>query len=325
MTCSRRQFLRLAAGAGAVPAISRIAIAQTYPARPVRWIVGFPAGSSGDIVARLTTHWLADRLGQPFVVENRPGAGGNISAEIVARAPPDGYTLLSVGSGHAISAALSTKLSFNLIQDIAPVAGTIRAPNVLLVHPSLPVGTVPEFIAYAKANPGKMNLASAGNGTLPHVSGELFKLMTGVDMLHVPYRGTVPALNDLLGGQVHVMIGPMPASIEFIKTGRLRALAVTSTTRWDGLPDLPTLADFLPGFEASTWFGVGAPKSTPAEVIDTLNKEINAGLADPRTRAQFADHGGMVLPGSPADFGKLIAEETDKWAKVIKLAGIKPQ
>ena len=323
MKLTRRRFLRLGAAAAALPTVPRMTWAQTYPARPVRWIVGFPAGSSGDMVARLTTQWLTDRLGQPFVVENRPGAGGNIATEIVARAPSDGYTLLAAGSGHAINATLNDKLSVNFLRDIAPVAGVIRVPNLMAVNPSLPTRTVPEFIAYAKANPGKINMASAGNGTTPHLTGELFKLMTDVNMLHVPYRGTVPALNDLLAGQMHVMFGPMPASIEFAKTGKLHALAVTTAARWDALPDLPTLAEFLPGFEASTFYGVGAPKNTPAQIIDKLNNEINLGLANPTIKARFLDLGGAVMPGSPADFGRLIAAETEKWANVVKSAGIR--
>ena len=323
MKLTRRQFLRVGAAASALTAMSRMVWAQTYPARPVRWVVGFPAGSSGDMVARLTTKWLADRLGQPFVVENRSGAGGNIATEVVVRAPSDGYTLLAAGSGHAINATLHDKLSFNFLRDIAPVAGVIRVPNMMVVNPSLPIKTVPEFIAYATANPGKINMASAGNGTTPHLTGELFKLMADVNMLHVPYRGTVPALNDLLAGQVHVMFGPMPASIEFTRTRRLRALAVTAAARWDALPDLPTVAEFLPGFEASTFYGVGAPNNTSAQIIGKLNNEINLGLVDPTMKARFLNLGGAAMPGSPAEFGRLIAEETEKWAKVIRAANIK--
>jgi tripartite-type tricarboxylate transporter receptor subunit TctC len=323
MKSTRRRFLRLGAAAAALPAMSRAAWSQTYPARPVRWVVGFPAGSSGDMVARLTTQWLAERLGQPFVVENRPGAGGNIATEIVARAPSDGYTLLAAGSGHAINATLNDKQSVNFLRDIAPIAGAIRVPNMMVVNPSFPAKTVPEFIAYAKANPGKINMASAGNGTTPHLTGELFKLMTDVNMLHVPYRGTGPALNDLLAGQMHVMFGPLPASIEFTRTGKLHALAVTTAARWDALPDLPTVAEFMPGFEASTFYGVGAPKNTPAQIIDKLNNEINLGLANPTMKARFLDLGGAAMPGSPADFGRLIAAETAKWANVVKVAGIR--
>jgi tripartite-type tricarboxylate transporter receptor subunit TctC len=264
----------------------------------------------------LTTQWLADRLGQPFVVENRPGAGGNIAAEVVAKAPSDGYTLLAAGSGHAINATLYDKLSFNFLRDIVPVAGMIRVPNMMVVNPSLTTRTVPEFIAFAKANPGKINMASAGNGTTPHLTGELFKLMTDVNMVHVPYRGTVPALNDLLAGQVHVMFGPMPASIEFIRTGRLHALAVTTAARWDTLPDLPTVAEFLPGFEASTFYGVGAPKNTPSQVISKLNNEINLGLADPAMKARFLDLGGAIMPGSPADQNVPVAVEIGRQASI---------
>jgi tripartite-type tricarboxylate transporter receptor subunit TctC len=325
MPLTRRRFLPLAAAAAALPAMSRMVWAVTYPARPVRLVVGFPAGSSGDMVARLTTQWLAERLGQPFVVENRPGAGGNMATELVVRAPSDGHTLLSAGSGHTINATLYDKLAFNFLRDIAPVAGTLRVPNVMVVNPSLPARTVPEFIAYAKANPGRINIASAGNGTTPHLTGELFKLMTGVNMLHVPYRGTVPALNDLLAGQVHVMFGPMPASIEFIKTGRLHALAVTTVERWEALPNVPTISEFLPGFEASTFYGVGARNNTPAEIVRKLNREINLALADPTMKARFLGLGGAVTPGSPTDFGRILAEETEKWAKVVKFAGVRAE
>ena len=321
----RRQFLHLAAGAAALPAVSRIARAQTYPTRPVRIIVGFPPGGAADIAARLMGQWLSERLGQPFVIENRPGAGSNIATEAVVRAPADGYTLLLVSTSNAINATLYDKLNFNFIRDIAPVAGIIRVPHVMEVNPSVPAKTVPEFIAYAKANPGKINMASAGIGAAPHVSGELFKMMTGVDMVHVPYRGAAPALTDLLGGQVQVMFDTMPSSIEYIRAGKLRALAVTTATRSEALPDIPTVGDFVPGYEASAWYGVGAPKNTPAEIVDKLNKEINAGLADPKMKARLADLGGTVLAGSPADFGKLIADETEKWAKVVKFAGIKPE
>ena len=288
-------------------------------------IVGFAAGGAPDILARLMGQWLSERLGQPFVIENRPGAGSNIATEAVVRAPPDGYTLLLVSPANAINATLYDKLNFNFIRDIAPVAGIIREPHVMVVNPSVPAKTVPEFIAYAKANPGKLNMASAGNGTAAHVAGELFKMMTGVDMVHVPYRGAAPALTDLLGGQVQVMFAAMPASIEYIRAGKLRALAVTTATRSEALPDIPTVGEFVPGYEASAWFGVGAPKNTPAEIIDKLNKEINAALADPKIKARLADLGGTVLPGSPADFGKLIADETEKWGKVIRAANIKPE
>ena len=280
--------------------------------------------AANDIVARLIGQWLSERLGQPFIIENRPGAGSNIATEAVVRAPPDGYTLLLVGPPNAINATLYDKLNFNFIRDIAPVASIVRVPNVMVVNPSVPAKTVPEFIAYAKANPGKINMASAGIGSSAHVAGELFKMMTGVDMVHVPYRGAAPALTDLLGGQVQVCSPRMPASIEYIKAGKLRALAVTTATRSEALPDVPTVGEFVPGYEASSWYGVGAPKNTPAEIVDKLNKEINAALADPKIKARLADLGGTALAGSPADFGKLIADETEKWGKVIRAANIKP-
>jgi len=320
----RRQFLRLVAGAAALPVVSRIARAQTYPTRPVRIIVGFPPGGPGDILARLTGQWLSERLGHPFIIENRPGAGGNVATEAVVNASPDGYTLLLVNAANAINATLYEKLKYDFIRDIAPVAGIIRVPLVLEVNPSLPVKTVPELIAYAKANPAKLNMASAGNGTPQHVSGELFKMMAGVDMTHVPYRGSAPALADLLGGQVQVMFDTMPASIEYLRAGKLRPLAVTTATRSESLPDIPTVADFVLGYESSAFYGVAAPKNTPAEIIDKLNREINAALADPRTNARLVALGGTPFTGSPADFGKLIADETEKWAKVVKFAGIKP-
>ena len=311
--------------AAAIPAVSRFAWAEGYPTKPVRWIVPFPAGGGTDIVARLIGQWLSERFGQPFVIENRPGAGTNIGTEAVVRAPPDGYTLLLVASVNAINATLYDKLSFNFIRDIAPVASIMRQPLIMLVNPALPVKTVPEFIAYAKANPGKINMASAGNGTSQHVSGELFKIMAGIDMVHVPYRGTAPALTDLLGGQVQVTFATMPSSIAYIRAAKLRPLAVTTTTRSDELPEVSTVNDFVPGYEASTWYGVGVPSGTPAEIIGKLNKEINSALADPRFKARLADVGGSALSGSPADFGKLIADETEKWAKVIKSAGIKAE
>jgi tripartite-type tricarboxylate transporter receptor subunit TctC len=324
MKLPRRKFLHLVAGAGALPAVSRIAWAQTYPARPVRIVVGFPPGGPTDIAARLIGQSLSERLGQQFVIENRPGAGSNIGTEAVVRAPPDGYTLFLAYSANAINATLYDKLNFSFIRDIAPVAAINREPLVMLVNPSFPVKTVPEFITYAKANPGKINFASGGNGTPPHVSGELFKMMTGVNLVHVPYRGGGPALTDLLGGQVQAMFVAISASIENIRAGKLRALAVTSASRSDALPDIPTVGDFIPGYEASTWCGIGAPKATPAEVIDKLNKEINAGLVDPKMKTRLANIGSTALPGSPADFGKLIAEETEKWAKVVKLSRAKP-
>jgi tripartite-type tricarboxylate transporter receptor subunit TctC len=325
MKLPRRRFLHLAAGAASLPAVSRIAWAQSYPSRPVRLIVGFPAGGPGDLVARLIGQWLSERLGQQFVIENRPGAGSNIGTEVVVNAPPDGYTLLFATSPNAINATLYEKLNFNFIRDITPVAGLIRVPNVMEVNPSVPVHTVPEFIAYAKANPGKINMASGGNGSTPHVSGELFKMMTGVNLVHVPYRGAAPAVTDLLGGQVQVMFDLMSSAIGHIRAGKLRALAVTTATRSEVLPDIPTVGDFVPGYEASTWQGVGAPKNTPAEIVDKLNKEINAGLADRKLKTRLADLGATVLPGSPAEFGKLIAEETEKWGKVIRSANIKPE
>jgi tripartite-type tricarboxylate transporter receptor subunit TctC len=325
MKLPRRKFLHLAAGAAVFPAMSRIARAQTYPTRPVRIIVGLAAAGMQDILARLIGQWLSERLGQPFVVENRTGGAGNIAAEAVVRAPADGYTLLTVGPSNAANATLYEKLSFNFIRDIAPVASLTRVPNVLEVHPSVPAKTVPEFIAYAKANPGKLNMASGGNGTSQHLSGELFKMMTGVNMQHVPYRGAGPALTDLLGGQVQVMFDNVSSSIEYIRAGGLRPLAVTTATRSEVLPNLPTVADFVPGYEASAVNGIGAPRATPAEIVDKLNKEINAGLADPKLKARLADLGASVLVGSPADYGKLIADETEKWGKVIRAANIKPE
>jgi tripartite-type tricarboxylate transporter receptor subunit TctC len=321
----RRQFLHLAAGAAVLPAALRFAWAQAYPTRPVRIIVAFPAGGGVDIIARLMGQWLAERLGQPFVIETRPGAGSTIGTEAVVRAPPDGHTLLLVHTSNAINATLYEKLNYNFIRDIAPVAGIIVVPNVMVVNPSVPAKTVPEFIAYAKANPGKINLASGGIGGPSHVAGELFKMMTGTDMLLVSYRGMAPAVTDLLGGQVQVMFNSLPASIEYIKAGALRALAVASATRSETLPDIPTMGEFVPGYEAPTWYGLGAPKNTPAEIVEKLNKEINAGLADPKLRARLADLGGTVIGGSPADFGKVIAEETEKWGKVIRAANIKPE
>jgi tripartite-type tricarboxylate transporter receptor subunit TctC len=323
MKLPRRNFLYLAAGAAALPAVSRVARAQAYPTRPVRIVVGLAPGGTNDIVARLMGQWLSERLGQPFVIDNRPGAASNIATEAVARAAADGYTLLLSSVNNAISATLYERLNFNFIRDITAVAGILRTPNVMVVNPSVPAKSVPEFIAYAKANPGKLNMASPGNGTSLHVVGELFKMMTGVNMVHVPYRGGGPALTDLLGGQVQVYFTGTVSSIEYIKTGRLRALAVTTATRSEALPDVPTVSEFVPGYEASGWFGVGAPKSTPTEIIDKLNNEVNAALADPKMKARLADVGGTALSGSPADFGKLIADETEKWAKVIKFAGIK--
>jgi len=320
----RRQFLQLAASAAALPAVSRIAGAQTYPTRPLRLIIGYPPGGSADITARLTGQWLSERLGQPVVIESRPGAATNLATEAVVRAAPDGYTLLLVAPANAINATLYDKLTFNFLRDIEPVAGIIRFPNVVVVNPSLPIKTIPELIAYAKANPGKLNMASSGNGSTIHMSGELFKMLTGINMVHVPYRGGAPALTDLIAGQVHVMFDNVPTSAEHIKAGKLRGLAVTSTARSEVLPDLPTVADFLPGYEASAWYGLGVPKNTPGEVIDKINKAMNAILADPKSQARFAELGASLLPGSSADFGKLIAEETEKWGKVVKFSGAKP-
>ena len=318
MRVVRRQFLHLAAGVVALPAVSRIARAQTYPARPVRIIVGFPAGGGGDIFARLTGQWLSERLGQPFIIENRPGAGGNIGTEAVVRAPPDGYILLMIGPPNAINATLYAKLNFDFIRDITPVATISGVPNIMVVHPSFPAKTVPEFIAYARANPGKVNMASDGNGVSAHVYGELFKMMAGVDLLHVPYRGAAPALTDLMGAQVQVMFPTMPASIQHIRGGKLRALAVTTATRSEALPDVPAVGEFVPGYEASTWYGVGAPKKTPEEIVQKLNKEINAALADPKLKARLADLGAEPMSMTPAEFAKFVVDETEKWAKVIR-------
>jgi tripartite-type tricarboxylate transporter receptor subunit TctC len=324
MKLARRNFLQLAAGAAALPAVSRIARAQSYPTRPVRIMVGFAAGGATDIVARIMGQWLSERLGQQFVVENRPGAGTNIATEAVVNAAPDGHTLLMVSPTNAVNATLYDRLSYNFIRDIAPVAGVTRVANVMVVNPSFPAKTVPEFIAYAKANPGRINMASGGTGSSNQMSGELFKMLAGVDLVHVPYRGAGPPLPDLISGQVQVMFVAITSSIEYIKAGRLRALGVTTTTRSEALPDVPTIADFVPGYEDSNWWGFGTPKATPAPIVDKLNQETNAALADSRIKARLAELGGMVLAGSPADFSKLIAAETEKWAKVIKFAGIKP-
>jgi tripartite-type tricarboxylate transporter receptor subunit TctC len=325
MKLPRRRFLQLAAGAAALPTVSRFACAQAYPSRPVRLIAPFAAGGTSDTVARLMGQWLSERLGQPFVIENRPGAGSNIGTEAVVRASPDGYTLLMAGGYNAINATLYDKLNYNFIRDIAAVAGIVRVPSVMVVHPSVPATTVPEFIAYAKSKPGKTTMASAGKGAPSHLAGELFKIMAGVDMVHVPYRGGGPAVTDLIAGQVQVMFATTVESIGYIRAGRLRALAVTTATRSDTLPDIPTVGEFLPGYEASGWFGIGAPKNTPVEIIEKLNREINAGLAEPKMKARLADLGGTPLLGSPADFGKLIADETEKWGKVIRAANIKPE
>jgi tripartite-type tricarboxylate transporter receptor subunit TctC len=324
MNLPRRQFLHLGAGAVALPAVSRVVRAQAYPTRPVRFVHGFAAGGSGDIAARLIAQSLSDRLGQQFVVENRTGAGGNIAVEAVARAPADGYTLLQLNVANAINTALYERLNFNLLNDIAPVASFMRVPNVMEVTPSLPVKTVPEFIAYAKSNPGKISFASSGVGSSIHMSGELFKAMAKIDIVHVPYRGIAAGgLSDLMTGVVHVAFDNLPSSIELIRSGKERALAVTTTARSELLPDVPTVGDFLPGYEASAWYGVGAPNGTPTEIVERLNTELNAALADPKTMARISKVGGTPLPGSPADFGRFIAREVEKWGKVVELSGTK--
>jgi tripartite-type tricarboxylate transporter receptor subunit TctC len=320
----RREFLRLAAGAAALPAAARAARAQqTYPTRPVHLICGFAAGGPNDIVSRLIAQWLSERLGQQFVVDNRTGAAGNIGTEAVVRAPADGYTLLLVSSANAVNATLYSNLSYNFIRDIAPVAGLVRVPNAMVVNPSVPANTIPEFIAYAKANPGKINMATAGNGSTTHISGELFKEMTGIDLVPVAYRGGGPALIDLLAGQMQVMFEPTVSTISYIRAGKLRALAVTTATRSELLPEVPSVAEFVPGYEASQWYGIGAPKSTPPEIVAKLNQEINAALADPRMKMRFSDLGGVPTPMTPAEFAKLIADETEKWGKVIRAGNIK--
>jgi tripartite-type tricarboxylate transporter receptor subunit TctC len=325
MNLRRRQFLKVAGAAVAAAAFPRPASAEDYPARPVRIIAGFSAGGGVDIAARLIGQWLTDRLGQSFVTENRAGAGGNIGTEAVVNAAPDGYTLLLATVPNAVNASLYEKLKFDFIRDIAPVAGIIRVPMVILLNPSVPATTVPEFIAYAKANPGKVSMASAGNGSAPHMAGELFKMMAGVNLVHVPYRGQGQALTDLLGGDVQVLFATTPGTTDYIRTGKLRALAVTTAVRAEVLPELPTVADFVPGYDASQWYGLAAPKNTPAEIVDRLNGEINAAIADPGMKARLAAIGGEPLPGSPAEFGRLIAEETEKWARVVRAAGIKPE
>jgi tripartite-type tricarboxylate transporter receptor subunit TctC len=325
MRVARRRFLYLATATVALAAAPRVTRAQDYPTRPVRLIVGTPPGGPQDIIARLMGQWLSERLGQPFVIESRPGAGTNIGTEAVVKSPADGYTLLLINAAAAINATLYAKLNFNFIRDIAPVAGITREALVMQVNPGVPAKSIPEFVAYAKTMPGKINMASGGNGAPSHVAGELFKMMTGVDLVHVPYRGAAPALTDLLAGQVQVYFGPMPASIEHIKTGRLRASAVTTETRSQAMPDLPSIGEFLPGYEASTWYGIGAPRDTSTAIIARLNKETNASLVDPKLKARLDVLGGTAILGSPADFGKFIAEETDKWAKVVKFAGLKPE
>jgi tripartite-type tricarboxylate transporter receptor subunit TctC len=325
MNLPRRRFLHLAAGAAALPATSRFAWAQAYPTRPVRVVVGFAAGGAPDILARLFGRWLSGRLGQPFVIENRTGAGGNIATEAVVQAPADGYTLLLTSVGNAVNATLFEKLNYSFLRDIAPVAGISREPLGMEVHPSFPAKTVSEFITYAKANPGKINYGSAGVGSSLHMAGELFKLMAGVELLHVPYRGSPPALTDLLAGQLQLMFSPLPPSVEYVRSGRLRALAVTTAMRSQALPDIPVVADFVPGYEASAWYGIGAPKSTPSSIIDRLNAEINAGLADPELKTRLTELGSVPFAGSPSDFGKHLAAETEKWGKVIQTANIKAE
>jgi tripartite-type tricarboxylate transporter receptor subunit TctC len=323
MTLPRRRFLQLAAGAAMLPVFT--AKAQAWPSRTLRIVIGYTPGGSADITARLTGQWLSERLGQQVVIESRPGASTNIATETVVNAPPDGYTLLLVPPAVAINPALYDKLNFNVLQDILPVAGIIRFPNVVVVNPSLPVNTIPELIAHAKANAGKLNMASSGNGSTIHMSGELFKMMTGINMIHVPYRGGAPALTDLIAGQVHVMFDNIPTSAEHVKAGRLRGLATTGTVRSAVLPDLPTVAEFLPAYEASAWYGLGAPKGTPAEIVDKLNRTVNDILADPVAQKRFAELGAVLLPGSPADFGKLLVDETEKWGKVVRFSGAKPE
>jgi len=323
MKLPRRQFLHLAAGAAALPVVSRVARAQIYPTRPVHWIVGYTPGGGNDIFARLMGQWLQERLGQPFVVENRPGAGSNIATEAVVNARADGYTILLANFANASNATLYANLKFNFIRDIVPIAGIVRVPNIMLVNQSLPVKTVPEFIAYAKANPGKMSMASAGIGSTGHLAGELLKMMAGVDFLHVPYRGNAPALTDLLSGQVQILFASLPSSVEYVRTGKARGLAVTSAIRAATEPGLPAVAEFVAGYEVSSWYGIGAPRNTPADIVDRLNKAVNAGLADLKLKKQLDDQGGIEMAGTPADFGKLIADETEKWAAVIKFAGIK--
>jgi tripartite-type tricarboxylate transporter receptor subunit TctC len=324
MKLPRRRFLHLAAGAAVLPAVSRFARAQTYPTRPLRLVVGYAAGGGTDITARLMGQWLSERLGQPCIIDNRVGFAGNIATEAVVRAPADGYTLLLVGAPNAINATLYDKLNFNFVRDLAPAAGIMRVPLVMVVHPLFPAKTAPEFIAYAKANPGEINVASPGAGTANHVAGEMFRVMAGINTVPVPYRGGGPALTDLLGGQVQVYFSSLPGSIEYIRAGKLRALAVTTATRSEVLPDIPTVADFVPGYEASDWYGMVMPVNTPANIAEKLNMEINAGLADPKLRARLTDLGGTMLPGSPADFGRLIAEEIKKWGKAIRTANIMP-
>jgi tripartite-type tricarboxylate transporter receptor subunit TctC len=323
MTLLRRQFLRLAGAAATLPALPHVARAQAYPARQIRLIIGYPPGGSADITARLIAQWLTERLGQAVIIESRPGGGTNIATEAMINAPPDGYTLLLVAPANAINATLYEKLNHNFLRDTTPIAGIIRFPNVVVVNPSVPVNSIPELIAYAKANPGKLNMASSGNGSTIHMSGELFKMMTGVDMIHVPYRGGALALTDLIAGQVQVMFDNIPTAAEFVRSGKLRGLAVTGAARSEVLPDLPTVAEFLPGYEATSWYGLGAPKGTPGEIVEKLNREVNAILSDPKTKTRFLELGASLLPGTAQAFGKLVEDETEKWGKVVKFAGAK--
>jgi tripartite-type tricarboxylate transporter receptor subunit TctC len=324
MDISRRKFLHLAAGSTALPLLPRAALAQTYPSRPVHIIVPYAAAGPNDIVARVVCQWMSEHLGQPFVIENRPGAGSNIGTEVVVHAPPDGYTVLVVSSSHAINATLYDKLNFNFMRDIAPVASIVRVPNVMVVNPAFPARSVREFIDYGKANPGKLNFGSSGVGASNHMSGELFKFMTGLDMMHVPYRSSGPALTDLVGGQVQVMFDAISSSVEHIRAGRLRSLGVTTATKADALPEVPVIADVVPGYEVSNWFGFGMPRNTPADVVMAFNNGVNEAIADPKLKVRLAELGGILMPGSPAEFGKLIAEETEKWGKVIRSANITP-
>jgi tripartite-type tricarboxylate transporter receptor subunit TctC len=325
MTICRRRFLHLTTGAVAMPAISRVAWADTFPSRPVHLVVFYAAGGGNDIIARLMGQWLSQRLGQSFIIENRPGGGGNTGTEYVVHAAPDGYTLLLSSTANVVNASLYSNLDFDFVRDVAPVASISYEPNIMVVNPAVPAKTIPEFIAYAKANPGKINFGSAGIGSSQHMSGELFKMMAGIDMTHIPFRGTAPALQNLLGGQIQLMYASMPATLEHVRSGRLVALGVTTPKRSDVLPDLPSVSEFLPGFDAEVYYGIAAPKGTPPEVVDRLNKEINAGLADPEFKSKLTELGSMVLPGSPADFGKFLANESDKWAKVVKFANIKAE
>jgi tripartite-type tricarboxylate transporter receptor subunit TctC len=323
MTIPRRRFLHLAAGTAALPITSQVAWAQAYPARPVRWIIGFAPGGTTDVISRLIVQYLTEHLGQPFIVESRPGAATNLATEMVTRSPADGYTLLFIGSPNAINTSLYTRLNFNFSRDIAPVAAIVSVPTVMVVHPSVPVTTVPEFIAYAKANPGKINMASSGIGSTPHLAGELFKMMAGVDIQHVPYRGAAPAMTDLLAGQVQVYFVTTPSSMQYIKSGQLRAIAVTTAKRVPELPGLPAISEFVPGYDASAWYGLGAPKDTPKDIINKLNREINAAVANASIKKRFDDLGCTIIAGSPADLAKLIADDTERWAKVVRFAGLK--